>query len=62
MEGQEDPGDALIQLVRYWWNRGAPKMCHRVSYEKNMPAMSDIILTGSSVSLDWFPGASWCEP
>ena len=32
MEGYEDPGDALVHLVRYWWNRGAPKVCHGLSY------------------------------
>ena len=32
MEGREDPGDALVHLVRYWWNRGAPKVCHGLSY------------------------------
>jgi len=61
MEGQEDPGGALVQLVRHWWNQGAPKMCHGLSYKTNMSAMLDTMLTGSSVSLGWFPGAGWSE-
>ena len=62
MEGQEDPGVVLAQLVRHWWSRGAPRGCHGLSYKTDMFAMSDIILTGNSASLGWSPGADWCEP
>ena len=51
MEGREDPGDALVHLVRHQWNQGAPGVCHGLSYKTNMSAMSDITLTGSSASL-----------
>ena len=32
MGGWEDPGDALDQLFRHRWNRGAPGVCHGLSY------------------------------
>ena len=34
MEGREDPGDALVHLVRHWWNWGAPRVCHGLSYKQ----------------------------
>jgi len=61
MEGREDPGDTLVHLVRHWWNQGAPKVCHGLSYKTIISAMSDTILTGSSASLGWFPRAGWCK-
>ena len=32
MEGREDPGDALVHLVRHQLNQGAPGVCHGLSY------------------------------
>ena len=34
MEGLEDPGDALVHLVRHQWNQGAPGACHGLSYKQ----------------------------
>jgi len=39
MEGLEDSSwDVLVQLVFHWWNPGAPKMCHGLSYKINISA------------------------
>ena len=32
MEGREDPGDALVHLVRHQLNQGAPGVCHGLSH------------------------------
>jgi len=62
MEGREDLGVVLAQLVQHWRNLGAPRGCHGLSYKTNMSVMSDIILTGNSAGLGRFSGAGWCEP
>ena len=55
-----DPGDVPVQLFLHQWKRGAPRICHGISYEIKISTMSAIVLTDSSTGLCWLTGAGWC--